>query len=170
MAVVRNSGGEPGGMGGVSMHASIASALALWAGEAFVGLTPLMAHVVIHRFMAVPGHFARCQEEVRGQFVGCHWVADRPDAEICILAVVLSGLVLLPVLHSRVVAGREWRQFFRHVMVVWVGSVMVLSSMLFVLVSAGINRDTGEVVWLGLACALLGSLILALERATERGK
>jgi hypothetical protein len=63
----------------------------LWIAEAFVGLTPLLFDRVIRNFMQAAGRLALCQGETNALLHDCHLVTDGLDAEMCILAIVLSG-------------------------------------------------------------------------------
>lgn len=138
------------------------AAIALWFAEIAVSVTPLLAYGVIHAYASLPGVLARCQA-IEAKFADCLPVNDGPDAEICILAVVISRLSFLPLTRPRAAPIDP----FRAISAAGLASLILLAGTLYALISAGISRNTQEVVWWTLGGALIGSFLLALERAAR---
>jgi len=128
-----------------------------------VGVIPLLAYGVIHHWAILPEVLARCQM-TNGQPAGCRAINDGPDAEICILAVVISGLSLLPLTHRPRAVPLDP---FRVIAAAGLLALVLTAGVLYALISAGISRDTQTVIWWILAGALVGSLLLALDRAAR---
>jgi hypothetical protein len=150
-----------------SKGARYAEELGLWIGEVLVGLAPLFFDQLHHIFTEAPGVLARCLRVVDGQPVECKSIPDGPDAEICILAVVLSGLALLQLFRRPPASPIGWLSISRPIAVFGLAAIMVLAGMLYGWISAGINHGTGAIVWWVLGGALAGSLLLAFDRAAR---
>jgi hypothetical protein len=76
-----------------------------WLGEAVIGLIPWGGFFVVHRYATLP-ITAICTSQTPGPpptASGCTPFIDSPSQEICILAVVISGLAVL----SLASLGRE---------------------------------------------------------------
>ena len=118
-----------------------ASAVALWVAEMAVSVIPLLAYGVIHHWAILPEVLARCQM-TNGQPAGCRAINDEPDAEICILAVVISGLSLLPLTHRPRAVPLDP---FRVIAAAGLLALVLTAGVLYALISAGISRDTQTV-------------------------
>jgi hypothetical protein len=82
---------------------------AQWIGEALIGLIPLILYVIVNKYSSLPV-IAICSgsayNALTKQYVGCEALPESASPEICILAVVISGLAVLSV----VPFGRRQRE------------------------------------------------------------
>jgi hypothetical protein len=146
-AVERQSPGAAERLGSHTLGRDVRDALFVWSGEAFVGMLPLLTHLIAGRYSTIPTTASEPQFQ----------------AEICILAVVTSGLsmlALLPFGPKARIAG--FTPFTYWLFLVTLGS-LIFSTMLYVFFLAEINRRTDLVTWATLATALFGSFGLTME-------
>jgi hypothetical protein len=139
-----------------------------WIAEAIIGVIPLIVFVFVHQFSSLPITAVCSREEsaASGLLSDCKQILETPSQEICILAVVISGLAVLSVVP-------QIRPQSRHV--TWFTRMLVLAAMLslifgslsYGLFTAHLDKNADAVTYyiLALALALLSSLFLSLEGA-----
>lgn len=137
---------------------AVLQAFGQWCGEAFVGLLPLLAYWFMHSVATLPATGV-CQ---RTQPPQCVVVPDSPLPEICILAVVVSGLALLSLGPQRRQASVTLWTFF-----LIIGAIigLLLGSGLYALTTAHISHDEEIVTYSALVIGLASSLCMAIEAA-----
>jgi hypothetical protein len=132
-----------------------------WFGEAVVGLLPLIAHEAIQKAAKLPVVPAVCDSGM----THCRAASETPVAEICIVAVVMSGLALL----SLVRFGPHRRKAPPTMLTFIVGLgaliALIFGLIFYALVTTGINQEIVSLTDYTLASALLTSLFLTLEGA-----
>lgn len=135
--------------------------LVQWFAEAVIGVIPLIVFVYVHQFSNLPVT-AICSAS--NPLSDCKQIVESPSQEICILAVVISGLALLSVVprispRSRQITG------FTTILVLAAMLSLIFGSLSYGLFSAHMDKNADAVTYLILAAALLSSLFLALEGA-----
>jgi len=140
--------------------------LAQWAGEAAIGLIPLIVYMLTHRFSRLPITAACPSQPIPTPptaLGGCMALSESAAQEICILAVVISGLALL----STTSIGQAKRQvtMFTRFLVLIALFALIFGSILYAFFTAHLDRDAEAVTYMVLAVALLSSLFLAIEGA-----
>jgi hypothetical protein len=134
-----------------------------WMGEAAIGLIPWAVWFATHRFAILPT-LATCGTNEAGLY-NCVPVVESPSPEICILAVVISGLAVLSV--GRLGRQRE-RQFtvFTYILMTLALLSLIFGSLFYALFTAHMAKNAADTITYGiLAVALLSSVSLALEGA-----
>jgi hypothetical protein len=149
------------GATGLTARAAAFLAVSQWSGEAFVGLLPLLAYWFMHGVAKLPAT-AVCQVTQPQAQNQCTIVPDSPLPEVCILAVVVSGLALLSLGPHRRKAGVTIWTFFLIIAAI-IG--LLLGSGLYALTIAHISQDTDVITYSALAIGLVSSLCLAIECA-----
>jgi hypothetical protein len=140
--------------------------LAQWIGEALIGLIPWIVYVIVHRFSTLP-LTATCPKEslnpLNQTYFGCTPIIESASQEICILAVVISGLAVLSV----VPLGRQTRQItiWTRLLILLAILALIFGSLFYALFTAHLDKDADTVTYYLLAVALLSSLFLSIEGA-----
>jgi len=141
--------------------------IAQWIGEAIIGLIPWAVWFAIHRFSNLP-LIATCPNQAPSQvnqtYVNCTPLVDSPSQEICILAVVISGLAVLSVVPLGKERQRQITTFTRVLILLAVLS-LIFGSLFYALFTAHMDKDADIVTYYILATALSSSLCLAIEGA-----
>jgi len=139
-----------------------------WLGEAVIGLIPWFLYVVVHHFSSLP-LTAVCPKQTPNPYapqtlINCTALIDSPSQEICILAVVISGLAVLSVVPWQ---GNRKRQItgFTRLLVLFAVVSLILGSLFYALFTAHLDKDADTITYYILATALLSSLCLAIEGA-----
>jgi hypothetical protein len=137
-----------------------------WIGEAFIGLIPYIVFVAVHRYSSLP-ITATCPKQapnpITGQVFSCTPLHENASQEICILAVVISGLALLSVAPIRQ-PSRPITVFTYLLILLAIGS-LIFGALFYALFTAHLDQDADAITYLVLATALGSSLFLALEGA-----
>jgi hypothetical protein len=139
-------------------------AVVLWAGESLVGLVPLLGHIVVTNFSVHVVKIAHCSATM----TGCTEINEYlPIAEINIISVVTCGLGLLSLLRFGPDNRRRLTPMTYLAALASLG-LLIISSLLYALMSAGIGANgAGVTVWI-LCLSLAVSFFLALEAAWLR--
>lgn len=145
------------------------AATVLWFGEALVGLTPLFGHSLVEAFSMHVVQQAICTPPVDGHSTGttltnCRAIPETPFAEICVLAVVTSGLSLLPSFHFGEHGRRAPRTMFTYLLSLATLGALICGAILYALYATGIGQNAEKATYYNLAGALFGSFALTLER------
>jgi hypothetical protein len=140
--------------------------LGQWLGEAVIGLIPLALFEVAHRYSTGPVT-AICPEQKAplafGYLSGCTRLTETPSQEICILAVVISGLAILST-HVPGPGGRPTTIFTR-LLVVAALLALIFGSLLYAFYTVHLDKNADELTYIALYVALLSSFFLAIEGA-----
>jgi hypothetical protein len=123
-------------------------AVVQWAGETCVGLIPLLAFEMMHKYASV-----------RGDMV------ESISQEMCILTVVISGLSLLSVVNIGPQRRHAANTVLTYVLIVMTILALLAGMLLYAIFGAHIDREAENVTAGVLAVALIGSLFLSLEGA-----
>lgn len=100
-----------------------ARAAARWLGEAVVGLIPLLAYLAIHQFGHLPVASVCQGLDGAGSPTGCIQLAETVAPEVCILAVVISGLSVISV-------ARRESTIWTYLLVLFAVIALILGSLL----------------------------------------
>ncbi len=136
----------------------------MWAGEAAIGLVPLLTHFTVSAFSNRMVVAARCRNfDVLLEH--CCSVPDIPYAEMNILAVVISGLGLLSLIQFGS-CGRQSR-FTPMTFLAAISSIglLIVGSLLYALTASGISAGSENVTYEVLGFAMAVSFYLTLEEA-----
>ena len=137
-----------------------------WVGEAVIGLIPLADFLATHIYSRLPIS-GLCSpgslDKAKGIYTSCFPSPETASQEVCILAVVISGLAVLSVapIASR---PREITAWTRPLIVVAVVS-LIFGSLFYALFSAHMAENADTLSYVILMFALLSSLFLAIEGA-----
>jgi hypothetical protein len=146
------------------VHRCLVSTL-IWLAEGVVGLFPLIGHEII---VAVVGSAPRpfpCFQTGQDASI-CYRMIEGPQREICILAVVFSGITLLNMLPFGHNQGARFTEFTYGLFLLTLCS-MFTASLLYagMFVVDDPSERLNEVVGWTLAFALVSSLALTIEKA-----
>jgi hypothetical protein len=149
---------------------AIWSGLIQWAGEAAVGLIPWLAYVLTYNLSASPYITALCDPSVLyNQYnyfsKNCRVLPDSPAQEICILAVVISGLSLLSIAQFAPGRRRSEKTALTYLMLILSIGALLAGALLYAFISNHLDVGPGWPPYLALACALTSSFVLALQEA-----
>lgn len=140
--------------------------LAQWLGEAVIGVIPLfmyeMAFKYSHRAV-----IATCPEEsiaANQTYFGCTRIVESPSQEICILAVVISGLALLSIAPISSKKRRTITVFTRLLLIPALIS-LIAGSLFYAFFTAHLDQNADVITYYILSVALISSLCLAIEDA-----
>jgi hypothetical protein len=146
----------------------IFSAVVQWLGEAVVGLIPLAAHLLTHEFGEGPYVSALCVRNVdklQSFYSQCKITPESPLQEICVLAVVISGLSLLSI--GQFASGRRKspRNAITYLMQLLAILSLLAGGLFYALISA--HLDSGHESWtyVVLGVALVSSFVLAMQES-----
>jgi hypothetical protein len=158
----RQAGPKPGTwrrVGGVCLMS-----LVVWAGEAAIGLVPLLTHFTVSSFSNCMVVAARCCP-VEGALEHCCAIPETPYAEMNILAVVIAGLGLLSLIQFGP-HGRKTR-FTPMTFLAAISSIglLIVGSLLYALTASGISAGSENVTREVLGLAMVVSFYLTLEEA-----
>ena len=139
---------------------------AQWIGEAVIGLIPWIVYVYVNTYSDVPAT-GLCNKQSFNMaakvYNYCTPLSQSASQEICILAVVISGLAVLSV----ATLGQKQRPI-----TVWTRLLMLMAilALIFGALSYGffmshLDRNADTVTYAILSVALLSSLCLAIEGA-----
>lgn len=137
-----------------------------WLGEAVIGLIPLVVYELVRQYSSLP-ITAICPPQALGtnQSVSfCRAVAENSSQEICILAVVISGLAVLSVVPMGLKKPRKITAFTR-ILIVLAVIALIIGSLFYGLFAAHLDRDANSITYYILAVALMSSFFLAVEGA-----
>jgi hypothetical protein len=163
-AIVRASG-----LGDTMTGARIAAGFygfAQWIGEALIGLIPWILYVAVNKYSSLP-ITAICSPQSYNSFsktyTSCVGLPESASQEICILAVVISGLAVLSV----VPFGRRQREItiWTRLLVLLAILALIFGSLFYALFTAHLDRDANSITYLVLLVALMSSLCLSIEGA-----
>jgi hypothetical protein len=140
-------------------------AVVQWGGETSVGLIPLLAFEMMHRYASVRADIFRCTDTKPPFFSGCIPVVESVSQEMCILTVVISGLSLLSVVNIGPTRRQATNTVLTYVLIVMTILALLGGMLLYAIFGAHIDREAGGVTAGVLGLALAGSLFLALEGA-----
>lgn len=136
----------------------------VWAGEAAIGLVPLLTHFTVSTFsnrMVVTG---RCRLP-EGALEHCCAIPEMPYAEMNILAVVIAGLGLLSLIQFG--PHRRKSPFTPMTFLAAISSIglLIVGSLLYALTASGISAGSENVTCEVLGLAMIVSFYLTLEEA-----
>jgi hypothetical protein len=131
-----------------------------WLGEAIIGLIPLIVYVAIHQFSRLPT-LAICPAQ---STLNCVLLGDSPSQEVCILAVVISGLAVLSVVPLGAARRRPITGFTR-LLVLFAVLSLIFGSLFYALFTGHLDKNADTITYYILASALVSSLCLAIEGA-----
>jgi hypothetical protein len=138
-----------------------------WLGEAVVGLIPLIVYELVHRYSSLP-LTATCPQQTLGPMnrtlQNCTPLVENSSQEVCILAVVISGLAVLSVVPLGQHNQRKITGWTRILILLAVVS-LVFGSLFYGLITAHLDRDATSITYYVLAVALMSSFFLAVEGA-----
>jgi hypothetical protein len=140
-----------------------------WAGEAVVGLLPLFAYVLNHGFGTDQLIPALCSPVAHQAFARYADVcADNPDsplAEICVLAVVISGLSLLSI--AQFARGRRQtpKNAITYLMMLLAILSLVAGTLFYARITSHSNEGHEEWTYITLMVALVSSFALAIQES-----
>jgi hypothetical protein len=143
---------------------------AQWIGEALIGLIPWILYVSVNKYSSLP-IIAICSGSAYNaytkQYAGCTALPESASPEICILAVVISGLAVLSV----VPFGRRQREItiWTRLLVLLAILALIFGSLFYALFTAHLDRDADTMVYIVLLVALVSSLCLSIEGAILSG-
>jgi hypothetical protein len=138
-----------------------------WLGEAVIGLIPLIVYELVHRYSSLP-LTATCPKQTLNPYYptlqNCVPLVESSSQEVCILAVVISGLAVLSVVslgqhNQRKITG--WTRILILLAVV----ALVFGSLFYGLITAHLDHDATSITYYVLAVALMSSFFLAVEGA-----
>jgi len=138
--------------------------IAQWFGEAVVGFFPLLMYEYVHRFSTLP-IIATCPPGPSPNtltYDGCTKITETASPEICVLAVVASGLAVLSVIP---IGQRERRPItpFTYVLVVMAAAALVTASVFYALFIGHTDRQADTIALWVLGVALASSFALSVE-------
>jgi hypothetical protein len=138
-----------------------------WAGEAFIGLIPYIAFVVLHKYSRQHLMTALCPAQTpspaNGIVFNCLPLQEDASQEICILAVVISGLALLSIVPLRE-RPRPITPFTYVLMLLLIGS-LIFGAIFYGLFATHNDQGAEAITYLVLFTALGSSLVLTLDGA-----
>jgi hypothetical protein len=149
----------------------IGNGLIQWVGEAAVGLIPWLAYMLTHNFSMSIYVTALCSPRVLDSdfasfHANCVQLTDSPIPEICILAVVISGLSLLSIGQFAPGRPRPPRTALTYLMLILAIGSLLAGAIFYALITAHLE-GVGLEKWsyLVLSVALISSLTLALQES-----
>lgn len=138
---------------------------AQWLGEAVIGIIPLFMYELVHRYSKRP-ITATCPDQntaINQLYFGCSKIVESASQEICILAVVISGLAVLSI---SPIGNRERRRtVFTRLLLLLAVISLIVGSLFYAFYTAHLDHDADAITYYVLAVALISSLCLALEDA-----
>jgi hypothetical protein len=138
-----------------------------WIGEAVIGLIPLGVYELVHRYSNLPLS-ATCPQQAPSPSTlsvqNCTLLQESSSQEVCILAVVISGLAVLSVIQLGLKQPRKVTVLTR-VLVLFALGALIVGSLFYGLITAHLERDATSVTYYALVVALLSSFSLAVEGA-----
>jgi hypothetical protein len=139
---------------------------AQWTGEALIGLIPWILYVIVNEYSSLPAIgicSAATYNAYTKQYSGCIPLPENASPEICILAVVISGLAVLSV----VPFGRRQREItiWTRLLVLLAILALIFGSLFYALFTAHLDRNADTIVYIVLLAALVSSLCLSIEGA-----
>jgi hypothetical protein len=139
--------------------------LAQWLGEAVIGVIPLFMYELVNWYSKRP-ILATCPDQTTANqlYFGCSRIAESPSQEICILAVVISGLAVLSIVP---IGNRPRRDItiFTRVLVLVAIIALIVGSLFYAFFAAHLDHNADVITYWVLAVALISSLCLAVEDA-----
>jgi hypothetical protein len=135
-----------------------------WFAEAVIGVIPLIVFVFVHQFSNLPvTAICSTQESNASKLLSdCRQVIESPSQEICILAVVISGLALLSVVPQIRPQSRQITGFTR-ILVLAAMLSLIFGSLSYGLFTAHMDKNADAATYIILALALLSSFFLSIE-------
>jgi len=152
---------------GISRWLAAFLGIGQWLGEAAIGLIPLFVYELVHRYSSLP-MTATCTKAVVQAYMppqlNCTPIVESSSQEVCILAVVISGLAVLSVVplghkNARKITG--WTR----ILILFAVIALITGSLFYALFTAHLDRDATTVTYYVLAMALLSSFFLSVEGA-----
>lgn len=151
-----------------SRGAAVFRGIGQWIGEAAIGLIPLFVYELVHRFSSLPVT-ATCTKPPAAfgnanPPLVCTPIIESSSQEVCVLAVVISGLAVLSVVslsqrHERRITG--WTR----ILILFAVGALITGSLFYGLFTAHLDKDANTMVYYVLAMALISSFFLAVEGA-----
>jgi len=141
-----------------------------WIGEAVVGLIPWLAFSLTHGLSRPTDSLALCTPHsglVPGDLTTgpCRILSDNAYQEVCILAVVISGLALLSIGQFAQGRRKSPRNAFTYFMQLCAIVSLVAGAIFYALITAHLDRGIALWTYAALGVALVSSLCLALQEA-----
>jgi hypothetical protein len=138
-----------------------------WVGEAVIGLIPLAIYQGVHRYSSLP-ITATCPKQTPNQvtqtLASCTAVTENSSQEVCILAVVISGLAVLSVVPLGLQKPRKITIWTR-ILILLAVVALIFGSLFYGLFTAHLDREATSITYNVLYVALLSSFFLAVEGA-----
>jgi hypothetical protein len=143
---------------------AVVHGLGQWLGEAAIGIIPWVVYEMVHRYADLP-LIAACPKQPGSStpLNDCTRIADSASQEICILAVVISGLAVLSV----VPLGEQRKRpitVWTRLLVLFAVVALIFGSLFYGLFTAHLDRGADAITYYFLAIALLSSLCLSIEK------
>lgn len=140
-----------------------------WAGEAVVGLLPLFAYLLNHGFGRESYLPAICSSTAHQAFARysdvCVDNPDNPLAEICVLAVVISGLSLLSIAQFTSRRRQTPKNALTYLMMLLAIMSLVAGTLFYAKITSHSNDGHAEWTYITLAVALVSSFVLAIQES-----
>ena len=136
-----------------------------WVGEAVIGLIPLAIFEGVHRYATLPVA-ATCPKQAQTPYglSNCTLLVENSSQEVCILAVVISGLAVLSVVPLGLQKPRKITIWTR-ILILFAVVALIFGSLFYGLFTAHLDREATSITYNVLYVALLSSFFLAVEGA-----
>jgi hypothetical protein len=138
-----------------------------WVGEAVIGLIPLVIYEGVHRYSSLPLTATCPQQPFNGitkALFNCTAVVENSSQEVCILAVVISGLAVLSVVSLGLQKPRKITIWTR-ILILLAVVALIFGSLFYGLFTAHLDKEATSITYNVLYVALLSSFFLAVEGA-----
>jgi hypothetical protein len=140
--------------------------LAQWVGEAVIGVIPLFMYEMAFKYSQRP-ITATCPPQsinANNLYYNCTKLLDNPSQEICILAVVISGLALLS---TSPITSKKPRTItvFTRLLIVPALISLIAGSVFYAFFIARLDLNADAITYYILFVALISSFCLAVEDA-----
>jgi len=143
-------------------------ATACWIGETCIGLIPLLAFTIMHKYASSPIQIISCPTKAKLDYTiipFCNALPDNISQEVCILTVVISGLAVLSLFSLGPRARKSPITPFSYFLIVAAILSLLAGAILYALFGVHIDRGAETITYWVLAIALFSSLSLAIEGA-----
>ncbi len=151
--------------GEIALKWRLFGAVVYWVIESAIGLVPLVAALIVPIVSDSSRRLASCLKVgSEGNFQECHWVIHGLNAEKCILAIVLSGLAAFASLNHTDKADHVARKACRSLALLGLSAIVFVSAIVYTGTSTGVSKEPYDLVNALLGFALIGSVVLTIER------